>query len=117
MLNPTKSALSTWQPIYDTFYEMMSNQYAGVMAQAKTVEEIENGKEFLKAVKKMSHNQAECYYVNMALSYPGAASRDVERLAKALRTRNKYYKSTNAYDSGMATTSLACSEIPSPPSS
>jgi|GEM_PF-3941422 len=113
----TKSALNTWQPIYDTFYDMMFNPYAGVMAQANTVEEIENAKESLKVVKQMSRNQAECYHVNMALSYPDAASRDVERLAKALRTGNKYYKSTNAYDAGMATTSLACSEIPTPPSS
>jgi hypothetical protein len=113
----TKSALNTWQPIYDTFYDMMFNPYAGVMAQAQTVEEIENAKKSLKVIKQMSQNQAECYHVNMALSYPDAASRDVERLAKALRTGNKYYKSTNEYDAGMAKTSLACSEIPTPPSS
>lgn len=113
----TKAALNTWHPIYDTFYDMMFNPYAGLKARAKTVEEIENAKEFLKAAKKLSQNQAECYHVNMALSYPDAASWDVERLAKALRTGNKYYKTTTAYDSGMATTSMTCSEIPSPPSS
>jgi hypothetical protein len=113
----TKSALRAWKPIYDTYYDMMFNPYAGLMAKAKTVEEIENAKEFLKAAKLVSQNQAECYHVNMALSYPDAASRDIESLAKSLRTGYKYYKTTTAYDSGMATTSMACSEIPSPPSS
>jgi hypothetical protein len=111
------SALNTWQPIYGTFYDMMFNPYAGLMAKAKTVEEIENAKEFLKAAKLVSQNQAECYHVNMALSYPDAASRDVESLAKSLRTGYKYYKTTTAYDTGMAVTSMTCSEIPSPPSS
>ena len=113
----TKSALRAWKPIYDTYYDMMFNPYAGLMAKANTAEEIENAKVFLKGAKKISQNQAECYHVNMALSYPDAASRDVESLAKSLRTGYKYYKTTTAYDSGMATTSMACSEIPLPPSS